>query len=105
VTEFAQALAARAYRAVLAEVLVTPSLGMSRGEMYTDSGDLRRLIGRPPVTLPRHRGRPALTRAGIAGGIGSSLPARSDENPVIVRIARDLRWATDSAPTAGRRPY
>jgi NAD(P)H dehydrogenase (quinone) len=24
---------------------------MNRGEMYTDSGDLRRLIGRPPVTL------------------------------------------------------
>jgi len=24
---------------------------MNRGEMYTDSGDLRRLIGRPTVTL------------------------------------------------------
>jgi NAD(P)H dehydrogenase (quinone) len=24
---------------------------MSHGEMYTNSGDLRRLIGRPPTTL------------------------------------------------------
>jgi NAD(P)H dehydrogenase (quinone) len=51
VTEFAQALAAAGLPAVLAEVLADADLGMSRGEMYTDSGDLRRLIGRPPVTL------------------------------------------------------
>ncbi|TJZ94571.1 SDR family oxidoreductase [Actinacidiphila oryziradicis] len=51
VTEFARALAAAGLPAVLAEVLADADLGMSRGEMYTDSGDLRRLIGRPPVTL------------------------------------------------------
>ncbi|WP_433153271.1 SDR family oxidoreductase [Actinomadura nitritigenes] len=51
VTEFARALAAAGLPAELAEVLADADLGMSRGEMYTDSGDLRRLIGRRPVTL------------------------------------------------------
>ncbi|MGW2825759.1 SDR family oxidoreductase [Streptomyces sp. NPDC001443] len=51
VTEFAQALTAAGLPAELAEVLADADLGMSRGEMYTDSGDLRRLIGRRPVTL------------------------------------------------------
>lgn len=51
VAEFARVLAGAGVPAGLAEVLADADLGMSRGEMYTDSGDLRRLIGRPPVTL------------------------------------------------------
>lgn len=51
VTGFAQALAAAGLPSELAEVLADADRGMNRGEMYTDSGDLRRLIGRPPVTL------------------------------------------------------
>ncbi|QKV81714.1 SDR family oxidoreductase [Amycolatopsis sp. Hca4] len=48
---FARTLAAAGLPAELAEVLADADRGMSRGEMHTDSGDLRRLIGRPPVTL------------------------------------------------------
>lgn len=51
VADFARALAAAGLPAELAEVLADADRGMTRGEMYTDSGDLRRLIGRPPVTL------------------------------------------------------
>ncbi|MGV9344514.1 SDR family oxidoreductase [Streptomyces spiralis] len=51
VTEFARVLAAAGLPAELAEVLADADRGLSRGEMYTDSGDLRRLIGRRPVTL------------------------------------------------------
>ncbi|WP_109005811.1 SDR family oxidoreductase [Streptomyces rishiriensis] len=51
VTDFAKGLAAAGLPAELAEVLADADRGMNRGEMYTDSGDLRRLIGRPPVTL------------------------------------------------------
>ncbi|MEU6511818.1 SDR family oxidoreductase [Streptomyces sp. NPDC046942] len=51
VTDFAQALAAAGLPAELAEVLADADRGMSHGEMYTNSGDLRRLIGRPPMTL------------------------------------------------------
>ncbi|MEW2513663.1 SDR family oxidoreductase [Streptomyces sp. NPDC046870] len=50
-TDFAKGLAAAGLPAELAEVLADADRGMNRGEMYTDSGDLRRLIGRPPVTL------------------------------------------------------
>ncbi|MCP2346332.1 SDR family oxidoreductase [Planotetraspora sp. A-T 1434] len=51
VADFAQVLDAAGLPAELAEVLADADRGMNRGEMYTDSGDLRRLIGRPPVTL------------------------------------------------------
>ncbi|WP_275561771.1 SDR family oxidoreductase [Streptomyces sp. 5-6(2022)] len=51
VADFAQALAAAGLPAELAQVLADADRGMNRGEMYTDSGDLRRLIGRPTVTL------------------------------------------------------
>ncbi|MCC2274154.1 SDR family oxidoreductase [Streptomyces sp. ET3-23] len=51
VTDFSQVLAAAGLPAELAEVLADADRGMNRGEMYTDSGDLRRLIGRPPMTL------------------------------------------------------
>ncbi|MFE1381854.1 SDR family oxidoreductase [Streptomyces sp. NPDC058740] len=51
VSDFARLLASAGLPAELAEVLADADRGMSRGEMYTDSGDLRRLIGRPPVAL------------------------------------------------------
>ncbi|NKQ26917.1 SDR family oxidoreductase [Streptomyces galbus] len=51
VADFARVLAAAGLPAELAEVLADADRGMNRGEMYTDSGALRRLIGRPPVTL------------------------------------------------------
>ncbi|MGV9775065.1 SDR family oxidoreductase [Streptosporangium sp. NPDC003464] len=51
VADFAQVLDAAGLPAELAEVLADADRGMNCGEMYTDSGDLRRLIGRPPVTL------------------------------------------------------
>ncbi|MFD7657480.1 SDR family oxidoreductase [Actinosynnema sp. NPDC059797] len=51
VTDYAQALAAAGLPAELADVLADADRGMNRGEMHTDSGDLRRLIGRPPTTL------------------------------------------------------
>ncbi|MFF4803839.1 SDR family oxidoreductase [Streptomyces sp. NPDC001351] len=51
VTDLTQVLVAAGLPAELAEVLADADRGMNRGEMYTDSGDLRRLIGRPPVTL------------------------------------------------------
>jgi NAD(P)H dehydrogenase (quinone) len=51
VTDFAQVLAAAGLPADLAEVPADADRGMNRGEMYTDSGHLRRLIGRPPMTL------------------------------------------------------
>ena len=35
----------------LAEVLAEADLGLSRGELFTGSGDLRRLIGRPTTPL------------------------------------------------------
>ncbi|MGV9964798.1 SDR family oxidoreductase [Streptomyces olivaceus] len=51
VADLAQVLSAAGLPAELAEVLADADRGMNRGEMYTDSGDLRRLIGRPPATL------------------------------------------------------
>jgi NAD(P)H dehydrogenase (quinone) len=51
VADFAQVLAAAGLPGELAEVRADADRGMSRGGMYTYSGDLRRLIGRPPVTL------------------------------------------------------
>ncbi|MET9909400.1 SDR family oxidoreductase [Streptomyces sp. NPDC006476] len=51
VTDLTRVLAAAGLPAELAEVLADADRGMNRGEMYTDSGDLHRLIGRPPMTL------------------------------------------------------
>ncbi|WP_328465908.1 NmrA family NAD(P)-binding protein [Streptomyces sp. NBC_00448] len=48
---FAQALTAAGVPAELADVLVDADLAMGRGELFTDSGDLRRLLGRPTVPL------------------------------------------------------
>jgi NAD(P)H dehydrogenase (quinone) len=47
---FARVLADAGVPAELAHVLVDADLGMGRGELFTDSGDLRRLIGRPTAT-------------------------------------------------------
>ncbi|WP_037569044.1 SDR family oxidoreductase [Phaeacidiphilus oryzae] len=48
---FAEALAGAGVPAELARILADADLGLSRGELFTDSGDLRRLIGRPTTTL------------------------------------------------------
>ncbi|WP_329550705.1 SDR family oxidoreductase [Streptomyces sp. NBC_00696] len=45
--ELAQVLTRAGLPAELAHVLVDADLGMSRGELFNASGDLRRLIGRP----------------------------------------------------------
>ena len=47
---FTQVLTEAGLPAGLAHVLVDADLAMGRGELFTDSGDLRRLIGRPTVT-------------------------------------------------------
>jgi len=47
---FARVLADAGVPAELAHVLVDADLAMGRDEMFTDSGDLRRLIGRPTTT-------------------------------------------------------
>lgn len=47
---FARKLAEAGVPAELAHVLVDADVAMSRGEMFTDSGDLRRLIGRPTAS-------------------------------------------------------
>ncbi|GLZ01115.1 NmrA family NAD(P)-binding protein [Actinoplanes sp. NBRC 103695] len=46
---FTQVLTDAGLPAELAHVLVDADLAMSRGELFTDTGDLRRLIGRPTV--------------------------------------------------------
>lgn len=48
---YAEALVAAGLPRPFARVLADSDLGISRGELYTDSGDLRRLIGRPTATL------------------------------------------------------
>ncbi|WP_426514069.1 NmrA family NAD(P)-binding protein [Dactylosporangium sp. McL0621] len=47
---FARVLTEAGVPAELAHVLVDVDLAMSRGELFTDSGDLRRLIGRPAAS-------------------------------------------------------
>lgn len=49
--ELAQVLTGAGLPAELAEVLADADLGLSRGELFTGSGDLGRLIGRPPTPL------------------------------------------------------
>ena len=50
VDEFAQVLVGAGVPAELAQVLADADRAMSHDEMFTDSGDLRRLIGRPTTT-------------------------------------------------------
>lgn len=49
--EFARALTGAGLPTGLADVLADADLGMSRGELFTASGDLRRLIERPTTSL------------------------------------------------------
>jgi NAD(P)H dehydrogenase (quinone) len=49
--ELARVLAGAGLPAELAEVLADADLGLSRGELFTGSGDLGRLIGRPTTPL------------------------------------------------------
>ncbi|WP_030898883.1 SDR family oxidoreductase [Streptomyces sp. NRRL F-5126] len=49
--QFARVLAESGVPGELARVLVDADVAMGRGELFTDSGDLRRLIGRP-TTAP-----------------------------------------------------
>jgi len=49
--ELARMLAGAGLPADLADVLADADLGLSRGELFTDSGDLGRLIGRPTTPL------------------------------------------------------
>lgn len=48
---FAEAMIGAGIPADLAHVLADADLGLGRGEMFTDSGDLSRLIGRPTTSL------------------------------------------------------
>jgi hypothetical protein len=50
--ELARVLAGVGLPAALAEVLADADLGLSRGELFTGSNDLGRLIGRPTTALP-----------------------------------------------------
>lgn len=49
--KLAAALAGAGLPAELAHVLADADLGLGRGELFTDSGDLSRLIGRPATSL------------------------------------------------------
>jgi NAD(P)H dehydrogenase (quinone) len=49
--ELARVLAGAGLPAELAEVLADADLGLSRGELFSGSGDLGRLIGRPTTSL------------------------------------------------------
>jgi NAD(P)H dehydrogenase (quinone) len=49
--KLAQVLTDAGLPAELADVLADADLGMSRGELFTSSGDLRRLLGRPTTPL------------------------------------------------------
>lgn len=49
--ELTEALTGAGLPAELAHVLADADLGLSRGELFTDSGDLSRLIGRPTTSL------------------------------------------------------
>jgi NAD(P)H dehydrogenase (quinone) len=51
VSELAQELADAGLPADAAEAVADADRGMSRGELFTTSGDLRRLIGRPATSL------------------------------------------------------
>ncbi|MFC8334009.1 Rossmann-fold NAD(P)-binding domain-containing protein [Streptomyces olivaceus] len=84
VADLAQVLSAAGLPAELAEVLADADRGMNRGEMYTDSGDLRRLIGRPPATLVdalavalRSRGWKRTPRAVLHGDVPGAPPVLS----------------------------
>jgi NAD(P)H dehydrogenase (quinone) len=49
--EYASALAAHGVPPVMADILAETNTAVARGALYTGSGDLSRLIGRPATTL------------------------------------------------------
>jgi NAD(P)H dehydrogenase (quinone) len=51
VAQYAEALVAAGLPEGYANILADSSLGVARGELVNDSGDLRRLIGRPTTSL------------------------------------------------------
>jgi NAD(P)H dehydrogenase (quinone) len=50
--EYAQVLVAAGVPAPAADVIADADRGLARGELFVDSGDLRRLTGRPSTSLP-----------------------------------------------------
>ena len=52
VEQYAQALIGAGLPEPMARVLADADLGLKRGDLLVDSGDLSRLINRPPTTLP-----------------------------------------------------
>jgi NAD(P)H dehydrogenase (quinone) len=50
--EYARVLIAAGVPAPAAEVIADADRGLARGELFVDSGDLHRLIGRPSTSLP-----------------------------------------------------
>lgn len=77
------ALADAGVPAELADVLAGNDLGTGRGELFTNSGDLRRLIGRPATTLADASAGQPQQAAGSplsAGSLGArrrhTVPAR-----------------------------
>jgi len=62
----------------LATVLADADLGIARGDLTTESGDLRRLIGRPTTTLA-DAVRAGLSAA-LATAVGQSSHERAPEN-------------------------
>jgi NAD(P)H dehydrogenase (quinone) len=51
VDELAEVLIGAGLPAEVANVVADADLGLGRGELFTDSGDLSRLIGRPTTSL------------------------------------------------------
>lgn len=49
--EYVRALVATGLPPLVADILADADGGLSRGELFTDSGDLRRLLGRPTTPL------------------------------------------------------
>lgn len=64
---YAEALAGFGVPEPFARVLADSDLGIRRGELFTESDDLRRLIGRPTTTL----------EAAVAAALGNAPPARA----------------------------
>jgi len=76
--EYAHALTGFGLPAGLATVLADADLGIARGDLATESGDLRRLIGRPTTTLA-DAVRAGLSAA-LATAVGQSSHERAPEN-------------------------
>ncbi len=73
--EYANVLTGFGLPVGLATVLADADLGIARGDLTTESGDLRRLIGRPTTTLAD----------AVRAGLSVSTPVRFD--PAIANLA------------------